>query len=46
MKCDECIIKNCDARDLLKRHNKLKLILIVEKYCDEFKHRKDKENNS
>lgn len=46
MICDECAVEKCDTRNVLKRYNNPKLISIVEKNCDEFKHTEDKGNNS
>lgn len=45
MRCDECAVKKCDARNLLKKYNNKKLISIVDRNCDEFKHPRDKRNN-
>lgn len=46
MKCDECAVKECDARNVLKRYNNQKLTSIVERNCNDFKHKRDKGNNS
>ena len=46
MKCDECTVKKCDARDVLKRFNNPKLTDIVERNCNEFKYAGDKGDNS
>jgi len=37
MKCNECIVEDCETRDFLKRKESEKLNDIVERNCNEFK---------
>ena len=36
MKCDNCKVKECETREVLKRHKELELSQIIERNCMEY----------